>query len=88
MLKTSNVNYIYFGRKNKFAKRNVNKKIKSKNCLSCRAYQNDKCILKYPIEIVASLPNGSVYHGPVIVCPKPLTWKELDKWLLKRKKKS
>lgn len=88
MLKTSSTNYNYFGRKNKFAKRKFYKTIKPKNCLSCRAYKKDKCALKYPTRIVASLPDGSVYHGPTVVCPKPLTWKEFEKCLKRKKKKS
>ena len=87
MLKTSKTNYNYFIKKTK-SDTKVHRVCRPKNCLSCRAYQKNKCVLKYETRVVSILPNGEIYHGPVIRCPKPTTWRDYDKWLMKKKKKS
>ena len=44
MLKTvGDTNYQYFGRKNKMTKTKKVYNVRARNCLGCRAYQEDKC---------------------------------------------
>ena len=47
----------------------------AKTCLGCKAYQNDKCILKYKIILDEhrSFTGLIACHKPIDWCEKPLT---------------
>jgi len=93
-LETSTTNYnsgksgmwskLSYKRKNKKKKvvRKGGHHIKKKNCLGCRAYKDNKCLLNIPIKVL----NNNIdrvhlkIHSPVLgMCPKPRTVAQFEK---------
>ena len=87
-LKTSGINYIDgFGRHKHKKYKKARKHFYIKNCLGCKAYENDKCTLSRSIVLVNDFKHTKIHMPVNNKCKKPITWQAYEDQIKVRKYK-
>lgn len=80
-MRIDDTNYIIWIEKHKKHKlhKKFSRPFKVKSCLGCKAYVNDDCQLRVPIEVIKDDDKIKVHRPKAQTCSKPRTIKQLLK---------